>query len=378
MIASEDDTERRSKMSDKLRPESDSEDQNLLSLYDSDFLESIYKRATQCENTSESYRKNAGVLRSISGYRDASALAKEYEQTATELEKKENEEEAKRKERERAETLERQKKSDARQIKFYTVGITVLSLFLVFLVCYNTFLGALIKKRKVLDEIYPLTYDEVTVITKKEAPWFKINECGEISFDKDAYTGDGNLVIPDVFDNTLVTAIAEVGFTRSDCIKTVVISDFVEDINEEAFAYCTNLESVTLPSSAVQIGAHAFHGCSSLKNVEFPDATVRICKGAFSGCSSLETLTLPLSLEYIEEYAFQNCASLKTMTLGSGIKEIEIRAFSGCPLLKTVYYGGSEEELKNLKENGGIAIDNGPFDAPESDGVNIVYNHSAK
>jgi len=367
-------------VSDKIIPDNEpdknetQESGNLLSLYGSEFLENIYSRALECEHTSESYRKNAGVLRSISGYRDSSALAKKYDEIADQLEKEEEIEKKRLAELEKIELEEKQKKKDARQIRFYTVGIIVLSVLLVILICYNTFLGDLIKKRAVLDEIYPLTYDDLTVFTKKQAPWFKINEFGEISFDKDKYEGDGNIVIPDVFDNTLVTAVADVGFAYSDCIKTVVISDLIEEINEEAFAYCKNLESVTLPASAVQISSHAFHGCSSLKSVEFPDTMVRICKGAFSGCSALETVRLPDSLEYIEEYAFQNCTSISTLYLGERVKEINVRAFSNCPMLNTVYYAGSKEDLERVD----IDLDNGPFDELESENVNIVYNYLSK
>lgn len=361
-------------MSDKLRPEDTAENQNLLSLYDSEFLESIYLRATQCDETSESYRKNASVLRSISGYRDSSALAKEYEKTADELEKKEKIEKIRREERERAEAEKRQKKSDECQIRFYTVGIIVLSLFLIFLICYNTFLGGLIKKRKVLEEIYPLTYDDITVLTKKEAPWLSINDDGELFFVKEKYEGDGEIVIPDVFDDTLITSIADNAFARADGITEVIISDHVETIGERAFEYCTSLRSVKLSEATVQISTYAFHGCSSLESISLPNTVIRICDGAFSGCSSLKEVSLPRSVEYIEKYAFQNCTSLESLTFGKNVKIIEIRAFSNCTVLTTVYYEGSKEDLDKVD----IDIDNGPFDDLESEHVNIIYDYSAK
>ncbi len=361
---------RAAKLPDKINKESDS--QNLLSLYDPEFLESIYQRATKCEENSESYRKNAGVLRSIGGYRDSSALADKYEEIAASLEKSELEKKRISEEKEKAIKEEQQKKADKRQITLYSIGIAVLSIFLIFLICYNTFLGGLIKKRAVLDEIYPLTYDDVTVLTKKEAPWFKINEDGELSFKAEEYTGDGKIIIPDVFDNTLVRGIAEGGFSRASAITEVVISDYVESIGEKAFEYCTSLKKVDFPEYVEQISAYAFHGCSALSEVDIPESVIRICDGAFSGCAALTEITLPDSLEYVEQFAFQNCASIESLYFGKGVKVIEIRAFSNCLKLKSVYYGGSAEELAEID----IAIDNGPFDDTENADYTFVYNYT--
>lgn len=368
-VASEDEKQELIGIADEL-----AEKKRLLSIYDSDFLENIYKRATSCEHTSESYRKNAGVLRSIGGYRDSSALAQKYEKLADELKIKEDAEAKERAEKEKAELEEKHRKSDSRQIKFYTVAIIILSLFLIFLICYNTFLADLIKKKGVLDEIYPLTYDDIVYVSEKDAPYFSINEDGELFFDNEKYSGNGDLVIPDVFDHTLVKAIANHAFARSDKLKTVVISDYVEVIGESAFENCTSLESVVLPSSVTQISSYAFHGCVSLKEISLPDSVIRVCKGAFSGCESVRSIVLPDSLQYIENYAFQNCRSLKTLTLGKSVKNIGVRAFSSCTSFDTIYYKGSEDDL----EKAYIEIDNGPFDDLSNENVTIVYNYSEK
>ncbi len=350
------------------------EKKKILSVYDSDFLENIYRRATVCEETSESYSKNAGVLRSIGGYRDSSVLAEKYEQIAAELKVKEDEAEKLRIERENKEKEQKRKKSDSIQIKIYSVAIVILSIFLIFLICYNVFLKDLIKKQEVLDEIYPLTYDDITVMTEDDAPWFSISDEGSLSFDDEKYDGDGKIVIPDVFENTLVTSLTDGAFNRASKIKSVVISDYVTDLGENTFEYCTSLESVTLPSSLSEISSYAFYNCSSLKDVVIPDTVARICKGAFSGCSSLEDIVLPKSLIYIENFSFQNCTSVKSLSLPKSVTYIGIRAFSGCDKFTDIYYSGSESEFESIS----IGVDNGALENTESESTTIIYNYTEK
>lgn len=363
------DGERKKKFSEI--SESIAASKKILSIYDSDFLENIYRRATNPENTSESYSKNAEILRSISGYRDASALARQYARTAAELAEKEAEEKRIRDEKESAEREEKRKRSDSVQIKIYSVIIAVLSVFLIFLICYNTFLKDFIKKRQLLDEIYPTTYDELTVADEKSAPWFYVSDEGVLSFKKDEYEGDGIIVIPDVFENTLVRAIKENAFKDFVTLKSVKISDYVVEIGENAFSGCSSLESVTLPRSLTEIKAYCFYGCSSLREIVLPSYTESIDKGAFSGCSSLEELVFPEGLIYIGTYCFQNCSSIRSITLPKTVSNIGTRAFSECSAVEVVIYGGSEGDFEEIT----IGVDNGPFDK-NAEGVRFEFSAS--
>ena len=329
-----------------------------LSLYDSDFLENIYRRATNPTQTSECYAKSAEILRSIGGYRDSSILAEKYQKTADELEIKEANERRIRERCEKEEREAKQKKSDSIQIKIYSVTIAILSIFLIFLICYNTFLKDLIKKQKLLDEIYPVTYGELTVMDERDAPWFFISKDGVLSFSKEEYTGDGNIVIPDVFENTLVRSIKENAFKDFDTLKRVKISDYIVEIGENAFYGCSSLESVTLPCSLTEIKAYCFYGCTSLKEITFPREIESIDKGAFSGCSSLEDIVFPEGLIYIGTYCFQNCSSIKTITLPKSVSSIGIRAFSGCDSVELVSFSGYESDFNEIS----IGVDNGPLD----------------
>lgn len=334
------------------------EKRKILSVYDSDFLENIYQRATSPSQTSESYSKNAGILRSIGGYRDSSLLAEKYEQIAAELSIKEAEEKRLRDIRENKEREAKRKKSDSVQIKIYSVAIAVLSVFLIFLICYNTFLKDMIKKQKLLDEIYPATYDELTVMDEDDAPWFYLSSEGVLSFNEEKYEGDGNIVIPDVFENTLVKSVKENAFRGFDKLKSVVISNYVEELGENTFYGCVSLERVVLPSSLSEIPAYCFYGCIALKEIEFPTGIESIDRGAFSECISLKELVFPNSLVYIGAFSFQNCSSINTIRLPASVSTIKTRAFSGCSAVELIIYSASESDFDEIS----IEVDNGPFD----------------
>ncbi len=327
----------------------------MLSVYDLDFLEKIYSRAKNCEETSESYAKNANILRSIGGYRDATTLSVKYEARAAELKVIEEKalEEAKIREAEARE--EKRRRSDAAQIKFYSIGIAVLSVFLVFLICYNLFLKDMIAKNKVLDEIAPLTYDDIVVMDEKSAPWFFVSKEGVLSFYKDNYTGDGNLVIPDVFENRLVKYIERGAFKDCKNIVSVKMSNFIIEVGSSAFENCVALEKVEISTSLKNISMNMFYGCTSLKSVTLPDSVESIDSHSFGKCTSLTEIKFGPNFSYIGKFAFLSCTSMKTFYLPATVSRIDTNAFSKCENLKDVIYGGNEEDFEKIS----ISVGNG-------------------
>ncbi|MBQ2251878.1 MAG: leucine-rich repeat domain-containing protein [Clostridia bacterium] len=337
--------------------ESIKEKRKLLSTYDSDFLEKIYTRATICEETSESYFKNANILRSIGGYRDATLLAVKYEEKAVALKKIEDEEERKRLIEEAAERENKRKKSDAIQIKIYSVAIAILSVFLVFLLSYNLFLKDFIAKQDVLDEIAPLTYDDVTVMSEDDAPWFYVTKDGALRFYADKYTGDGHIVIPDVFENRLVKSIESGAFKGCKKIKSVKMSDFIEECGNNLFDGCTELESVEISKSLKSISKYMFSKCMSLKNITIPDSVESIDNYAFSNCISLTSLTLPNSVAFIGQYSFSSCTALKAIGVPVTVSRVDTGAFRDCNALEEIYYGGTEKDFEKIS----VATGNSAF-----------------
>lgn len=326
-----------------------SEDKHgIVSLYDSDILERIYVRAVNCDETGEGYEKAASTLRSIGSYRDSAQIAKRYEALSRKLKESEALESEQAAESERILAEEKKKKSDALQIKLYTVGIIILSIFIVFLLCYNLFLRDYLDKKKVLEMIYPLTYEDIVVGNSEDMPYFSVDSSGELSFDPDEYSGNGDLIIPDVFDNTIVRSVEDYAFSKCTKIKKVTVSDFVTDIGNGAFSYCTSLTEIILPKDLDEISPMLLKGCSSLRSIVFPELLHAIGDQAFSECSSLTEIALPDTVIRIAVQAFDSCSSLKKLVLPRSVIQVGQDSFRYCSALEEVIYPGSAEEYSEI------------------------------
>ena len=102
---------------------------------------------------------------------------------------------------------------------------------------------------------------------------------------------------------------------------TMVITDGITSIGEQAFWFCDNLASVTIPDSVTSIGM-----------------------SAFADCRNLTSVTIGNGVTSIGWYAFKGCNSLTSVTIGSGVASIDSYAFQYCSSLTDVYYGGSESQ----------------------------------
>lgn len=96
-------------------------------------------------------------------------------------------------------------------------------------------------------------------------------------------------------------------------IQTVVLSDGVEGISDQAFIGCKKLKTVVMGKNVRWIGEEAFRDCVSLRSITFSPNLVKIHSWAFENCKSLnKTLTIPGTVYSIECYAFEGCpAKLK-------------------------------------------------------------------
>jgi hypothetical protein len=78
-------------------------------------------------------------------------------------------------------------------------------------------------------------------------------------------------------------------------------------IHNCAFGKCPNLETVTIEGS-YSIGEWVFQDCPKLKSVTISDGLEDINTGAFSGCSSLTSITIPNSLFYLGAWSLEKTA----------------------------------------------------------------------
>jgi hypothetical protein len=169
--------------------------------------------------------------------------------------------------------------------------------------------------------------EDVITATAQTAPWFTLDKekTGAIRFDHELYRGTDALVIPDVFDGVLVTALAPKAFNGADFLR-----------------------SVTLPASVTLIDERAFSGCTALEEINLSAKLERIAQNAFFGCKKLAAISIPNGCTVIEPRAFNNCSALESVTLPSTLTEIGIYAFSNCDAIKTVNFDGTRERLLEI------------------------------
>ena len=135
---------------------------------------------------------------------------------------------------------------------------------------------------------------------------------------------------------------------------TVIISEGIKTIGNQAFEGCSSLKKVVFPNGLNTIEYAAFKGCTSLKDIVFPEIMERIQggnfmgdgQGAFQGCSSLTRVVIPKGINRIENCLFRNCKSLTTVVLPEGIEQIDCRAFQDCVNLAIVDLPNSLQIIK--------------------------------
>lgn len=157
-------------------------------------------------------------------------------------------------------------------------------------------------------------------------------------FPSDVISSFSNLKTVSFVGNGHITSIPSWAFeTNRTSLKTVVLPDFLETIENEAFYNCSNLENITLPNTVITIGDSAFRYCRSLESVELSDSLESIGEYAFEDCA-IESLTLKGNVSSLGYAAFKDCSSMKTADLSAStaLTVISDYAFIGCSALQTV------------------------------------------
>ena len=132
---------------------------------------------------------------------------------------------------------------------------------------------------------------------------------------------------------TLPTSTTTIGYSMFEncyALKTVENVDKVEEIEGRAFLMCTSLETAPITEKVTSIGESAFEGCEKIKEVVIPANMTTVTKFAFKDCKNLETVTFPDSITVIGESAFEGCSKLTYIDLKEGLITIEDKAFANC------------------------------------------------
>lgn len=183
--------------------------------------------------------------------------------------------------------------------------------------------------------------EEKTIVIAKDLS-YKINYDGETC----TITGIGSCtdahiyVLPEI-DGYRVTRIGEFAFFECTTLESIVFSEGLECVDNNAFFNCSNLSGVVLPDTVTRIDANAFGSCRALATIAIPNGVTTIKEYTFRNCSSLNSVTLPDTLTRIDVYAFRGCTALKNITIPNGVTVIGAYAFSGCESLTDMHLPNS-------------------------------------
>ena len=170
----------------------------------------------------------------------------------------------------------------------------------------------------------------------------------------------GNLTevfIPEYLNEQKVSIIGEKAF-RNTNIRSVVIPDSVEIIEDYAFYDCGYLETVVMGDNVKTVGNYAFADCPKIRDFNFGVGVTTIGDSVFNYCDALKSIYIPESVEKIGN-----------IITGFTYYDSKLRKIGVSPYNK--YYSSLEGSLYNKNKTELIRFaynssDNGEFTVPDS------------
>ncbi len=180
----------------------------------------------------------------------------------------------------------------------------------------------------------------------------------EVDFQAFAYTNIENIVL-----NEGLLRIQEDAFRASDKIKTIYIPSTVVTIASTAFTTCYSLTEINVSSLNANYISDNYGVLYSnnfemliaypagRSDVSYPVAngTKRIFEEAFRG-RSLVDVSLPDGLRRIDSYAFRECRKLQNINLPESLEYIGNGAFASCYSLQNVYIPSTVTTIPNSSD----------------------------
>lgn len=163
----------------------------------------------------------------------------------------------------------------------------------------------------------------------------------------------------DAIDLNKVTTIEDGAFNASG-LKSIVIPETLQYVEEQSFMECVSLEKVEWYAK-INIREEMFAYCYALKDVTITEGVPRIYDSCFRRCTGLETITFPSTIQRYYAHAMYGCTSLKSITfMNPGIDRYYEMAFHFLPALTDIYFVGTEEQWNAMdkgKNNEGLTLD---------------------
>ena len=119
-------------------------------------------------------------------------------------------------------------------------------------------------------------------------------------------------------------------------LRTLVLEEGIDSVDDYAFCGCRHLKNVTLPSTVKRIGKYAFSNCSSLANLDIPADVTELGEAALS-YTALSEFEFPEGVNSVEPYVLSG-TDITSIVIPQGVTTIGQNAFYGCENLATVTF----------------------------------------
>ena len=134
-----------------------------------------------------------------------------------------------------------------------------------------------------------------------------------------------------------ITETSDCMFYNCDELTDIVYGN-ITSIGYYSYGDCDGLTDIVIPDTVEYIGPGAFAGCSNLRSVIMSDNLNELSRNAFEYCESLESITIPGSVKSIDYYTFGYCSNLKSAYVSEGVESISGDAFYGCEKLENISF----------------------------------------
>lgn len=128
-----------------------------------------------------------------------------------------------------------------------------------------------------------------------------------------------------------VTQIPIYAFYNCDKLKSIVLPNTLQTIEQYAFCNCNNIENnIKIPEAVTTIGNYAFQNCSKLTgDLVLSDNIINLGYQAFNNCENIENVYIGKNITSIGMYTFQGCKKCSNLTISpdSKLKTIGNSAF---------------------------------------------------
>ena len=193
-----------------------------------------------------------------------------------------------------------------------------------------------------IESLLPEASTTTTINTKIIIMPNSIKVIGNNAFGVEATTGQKFNNLKWINLSTQLAKIGNYAFANCTNLQNLPLYslEYLTEIGQSAFLYCTSLTSVYMNDVLQSIGIEMFKGCSSLLNVRLSRSPLitSIPKGVFNRCSKLKSVVLPKTITTIDREVFAYCSALAYLNMPLNLKSIGAEVFTATSSVKNLVF----------------------------------------